>query len=112
MKKPIILFLMFISTIIFLGTGCEKDDGEKEDGRATFYTTKTSNWVLIVDGKERGRITNTTQMPVCGDPDFQTLTLSSGDHTVDARSLDGYAWGHIRTFTVISGECIQIKAPQ
>ena len=36
MKKPIILFLMFISTVVFLAIGCEKDN-PTENGNEKYY---------------------------------------------------------------------------
>lgn len=106
-KTNAISFVILI-TIISLLSACDKDDNP---GKATFYTLSPDNWALIIDGKEYGKIRNTYQMPVCGDPLFQTISLSAGKHTVDARSLDGYAWGSPKTITIKSDECIQVKLP-
>jgi hypothetical protein len=107
--KKFYFVLFLIPILLSFTTSCKKD--AEQVGEVTFYTTSPDNWSLIVDGKEYGKIKNTSQMPVCKDPDFQTLKLEPGTHTADAKSLDGFAWGNPKTFTVISGECIQVKLP-
>lgn len=110
MKKIIIVLLVLFS----LSCSKEEDNGNvnQPTGKVTFYTTSTYNWSLIVDGKEYGQIKYASQMPVCGDPNFQNLSLKAGQHTVDAKSLDGYAWGNPKSIYVISGECIQVILPK
>ena len=110
MRKIIIVFYILFS----LSCSKEEDNNNinQDYGSVTFYTTSTYNWSLIVDGKEYGQIEYATQMPVCGDTDFQNLSLKTGSHTVDAKSLDGYAWGDPKTIYVISGKCIQVKLPK
>ncbi|MEI6575757.1 MAG: hypothetical protein WCO63_06215 [Bacteroidota bacterium] len=105
--------MKFLSTctliaMLILSQACKKDSG---NGKVTFYTTDQSNWALIVDGKEHGSLKHATQMPVCGDPAFQNLSLSPGNHTVDARNLNGQAWGNPKTIIVKSNDCMQVKLP-
>lgn len=104
---------LLIALIIIL-TGCGKDETTPAPttGTATFWTLQTGNWNLILDGVEYGKIKRATQMPVCGDEAFQQFTLAAGQHTVDAKNLDGFAWGNPFTFTITGGECIQVKAPE
>lgn len=107
--KALILF----SAIIILAS-CGKDDvkPQAKNGSVTFYTTQTGNWNLILDGIEYGKLKRASQMPVCGDPLFQNYSLAPGQHTADAKNLDGFAWGNPVTFTVPDGGCIQIKLPE
>jgi len=100
---------LILALVVMALASCEKE--QAGTGTATFYTKDPHNWSLIIDGKEYGRITNCNQMPVCGDQDFQVITLSAGQHEADARSLDGYAWGSPKTFTVKADDCVQVSLP-
>lgn len=114
MKKFKTLNLLASALVISICiSSCKKEDKAvpSRTGTATFYTLSNDNWSLILDGVEKGKIKNTTQMPVCGDAVFQVFTLSAGTHTVDAKSLDGFAWGHQKTITISSGGCVQIQLP-
>jgi hypothetical protein len=102
------LILLFALAAMF--SGCKKST-YTEPGQATFYTLENENFNLIVDGVEMGRIKKATQMPVCGDRVFQVLKLSAGEHVVDAKSTDGYAWGHPKTITVPEGGCLTVQLP-
>jgi hypothetical protein len=86
----------------------KKKDGP---GKVTFYTTESGNWSLILDGVEKGKLKNTFQQPVCGDATFQVITLEAGEHTVDAKSLDGFAWGDPKKIVVPHEDCISVDLP-
>lgn len=103
--------LLFISIILL---SCTKEDPTPTpvNGSVTFWTMQTGNWNLILDGVEYGKLKRGTQMPVCGDQLFQNFSLAPGQHTADAKNLDGFAWGNQITFTVPDGGCIQVKLPQ
>ena len=105
---------VFYLLMIMAACGCGKSDQDPDPapGNTTFWTTQQGNWNLILDGVEYGKLKRATQMPVCGDPDFQNYSLSPGTHTADAKNLDGFAWGDPITFTVPAGGCIQVKLPQ
>ena len=105
MKKIILL-----AVIAFAAAACEKET-DPQNGTVTFYTTSAHRYSIIIDGVECGNIKNTSQMPVCGDPAFWPKTLSAGKHTVDAKSLDGYAWGNPKTINVKANDCIQVSMP-
>jgi len=107
MKK--IIAAQFLIALILCS--CEKKSNEPTTGKATIYATSPNNWSLIIDGKEYGKIKNASQMPVCGDPAFQNITLSAGMHSFDAKSLDGYAWGSPKSINIPAGGCIQVKLP-
>lgn len=111
MKKRYLLAILFLSALLVFS--CENGQGSNESttGVVTVYTTSPSKWSLIIDGKEYGKIKNASQMPVCGDPDFQNITLSAGSHSFDAKSLNGYAWGNPKNIDVPSGGCKQVKLP-
>lgn len=102
--RIIALAIMFIA----LMTSCSKESGT---GKVTFYTLESSRYSLIVDDKEYGQIKRASQMPVCDDPLFQTISLTAGKHTIDAKSLDGYAWGSPKTITVTADQCVQVRLP-
>lgn len=107
MKK----MLYLVALLLILGCAKEGVDPQKNPGTVTFWTQQTGNWNLILDGVEYGKIKRSANMPVCGDETFQKFTLSAGQHTADAKSLDGFAWGNPKTFTVEEGQCIQVKLP-
>lgn len=105
MKKLILLFAL---ASMF---ACKKET-VTGSGHVTFYTYQPSgHWTLILDGQEYYSLQHATQMPVCGDPMFTNFYLKEGKHTVDSRSLDGFAWGHKTTINVIAGGCITVKLP-
>ena len=96
--------------LMFLFISCTKTKDEKETtGKVTFYAINlTSRWDLILDGTDKGSIKSTSQMPVCGDPLFINVTLSIGTHNYKLKSLDGYASGPAKDFSVSSG-CHQFR---
>lgn len=105
------IVLLFIFILIVLFSGCKKE-ATTESGKVTFYTYQASgHWTLILDGQEYYSLQHATQMPVCGDPKFSNFWLKEGKHTVDSRSLDGFAWGHVKTINVVGGGCITVQLP-
>ena len=106
--KYLLLLILSISSF-----ACSKKDDNSTpsatSGQVTFYMgATTSHWNLMVDGVDKGALKGTTQMPVCSDPAFITLTLSIGSHSIDTKSMDGYAWGNPVSYTVTEG-CHQYK---
>ena len=101
---PSILLMFFLITC---------STGEKEtSGQVTFYMINISGrWNLVLDGADKGNVKSTSQMPVCADPEFLTLTLSVGSHKYYLKSLDGYASGNSHNFSVNSG-CHQLKCTE
>lgn len=100
MKTITILFLVLIAM------SCKKEtvSPTSQTAQVTFYMTPTThNWNLLVDGQDKGALRGTSQMPVCSDPDFITLTLSIGSHSIDSKSLDGLAWGSPINYSVTDG---------
>lgn len=104
----------FFLIALLLFVSCKKEEDAKpvqHYGDVTFYADDPHRWVLIVDGVEHGQLTYSSQTPFCGHPNFINMSLTAGNHTVDARSLDGLAWGDPRTINVPGDDCIQIPLP-
>ena len=94
--------------IILIIAGCSKENNvtpaEDKTGTVTFYMSPTThNWNLLVDGSDRGSLHGSVNMPVCNDPSYITLTLSVGSHSIDAKSMDGLAWGASVNYNVAEG---------
>ena len=107
MKKSILIsalsFALFIS--------CDKEDATKPatSGTVTFYRSIGGSWNLLVDGQDKGLLSQSPTPPQCDYPTFITLKLSTGIHTYDLKSNDGLAWGNPKSFTVNEG-CQVVKA--
>jgi len=104
--------LFFFLVIIFTLIACSKDGKETtETGQITFYRIYNVNnpgqWNLILDGVDKGSLKSTTQMPVCADPGFITLTLSVGTHKYYLKSSI-YASGNVKNFSIETG-CHQLS---
>lgn len=106
MKNLLLIILMFSLA------ACSKDETAQPQpsahtpstGQVTFYMGSTKeHWSLLVDGVDKGSLKGATQQPVCGDPAFISLTLQTGSHTIDSKSLDGFAWGNPVKVTFGSG---------
>lgn len=91
---------------------CKKEETAQpvQTASVTFYVGNHSNWELIVDDVDKGKLKYAQQMPVCGDQDYIVLQLSLGVHKVAAKSLDGLAWGY-KNYTVTEG-CSSYKIVQ
>src|SRR5690242_614186 len=105
--------ILLLSSLIFLFS-CSKEKSQEQPqattGKATFwfYSHFGDRYDLIVDGHEYGLLTHDTAPPACSDQHFQTMELSVGTHTADAKSLDGYAWGNPQSFTVTGNGCVVV----
>lgn len=94
--------------LVLLSFSCKKEPGS---GDAVFYAWDANGWALIVDGKDYGQLTYSKVKPNCYSAGLQVLSLKEGEHTVDARSLSGLAWGHPVKFQVTADGCKTISLP-
>jgi len=106
-KLLIIVVLLFLFYVFY---ACEKQENQGT-GSVTVYTLSNQSWSLIIDGKEYGKIKKATQMPVCGDPGYQNITLATGNYKFVAKSLDGHAWD-MNSYILVrveKGQCKQVR---
>lgn len=95
-----------IIALVFLFISCEKESPVW--GRYTFYTHIGGSWDLLVDGENKGELTQAFLPPECDDFNFITVRLSGGIHTYDMKSNDGLAWGDPKEFyrkRRVRGDC-------
>lgn len=96
-----LLFILLITVSLY---SCEKDElAGPTTGKVTFYTTVGGSWNLLIDGSDKGEITQALFPPLCDQDVFITLNLSIGKHTYDMKSNDGLAWGDPKEFQVTAG---------
>ena len=102
-----ILFFLII-TLMF---SCKKSSDSSADANATgtfvFYkmSATSGNWDVLVDGTDKGLVPFTGYIPDCNSSDGLKVTVSAGKHSIDFKSLDGYAWGDPVNVTIKADEC-------
>lgn len=111
MKKLIILALI---TIMF---SCKKESEQlkqtpQKTGEVCFhmgaYPINEGHWDLLIDGEDKGALK--MGYPDCSTPTFIHVTLSVGQHRVNAKSLDGVQYDNEVLFTVVEGcEMYKVK---
>lgn len=106
--KKIAIFAILALTM----QACSKDDDNDNPtptpttGKVTFYMSPTplsQTWHLLVDGIDKGPLYGSSGVPPCNGAGHITLTLSTGNHTIDAQNFDGLAWGNPHNLNVTSG---------